>query len=106
MGAKAPGRDHRFFRCDFTKVVNLADEVMGKDRMGKPGPVGMKPTRGDMFESCPLFEILDGEFDASSVPVKGIGLDDRAGSIGHKPEVAPVGKEFSLVTLEPGTTYD
>ena len=63
MGAKAPGRNHRFFRCDFTEVVHLADEVRSKDRLGKSGPVGMKLTRGDMFESYPLFEILDGEFD-------------------------------------------
>ena len=106
VGAKDPGRNHRFFRCDFTEVVHLADERMVKDRMGRPGHVGMKLIRGDVFESCLLFEIHDGGFDASPVPVKGLGLDGRTRSIGHKPEVAPVGEEFSLVTSEPGTTND
>lgn len=101
MGTKIPGRNHRSSKCDFTEVVHAADEGMGK-----PGPVGMKLTRGDAFEFYLLFVIHDGGFDASPVPVKGLGLDGRTRSISHKSDVAPVGKEFSLLTSEPGTTYD
>ena len=43
---------------------------MGKDRMGEPGAVGIELTRGDVFESCPLFEIFDREFNPCSVPVQ------------------------------------
>ncbi len=35
------GHNHRFTRCDLSKVAQLTDEVMGKDYMGEPGSVDM-----------------------------------------------------------------